>query len=138
MFAISPLIRVIGTGKPPGAQHIAKGVDEMSDYLKWFESNKYIFHWTVKAGIVEIISVYVALPDKKDAQRLSRALRYRGVEASTHWRSVSVRSRCGLGVFQAALNAAKIDWEDFKEWVSFLYFDGNRHIPDKAMSQEEG
>ena len=106
------------------------------DFRKWHEKNPYIFHWTVKGGVVEIISVFARMPDKKDAQKLARALRYRGMDASANYRNVSMRSRCEIGKFIQALTAVKIDWDEFKEGVSMLYFDGSKHIADKEVFLE--
>lgn len=106
--------------------------NDFEEFGKWHKKNRYIFHWRVSAGVVKIISVYAPMDDPKDAQRLARALRYRGVSARSGYRNVSV-GNCDLGIFLQALKAIKVDWEDFKETVSYIYFDGEKHVTDQRV-----
>lgn len=104
---------------------------QSEEFLKWHKKNRYIFHWTINGGIISIISLYVRFDDQKTAQRLVRALKYRGANASISYCTVSIQTKYEFGKFQQALRAARIEWEDFKKLVSYLYFDGTKHICDR-------
>lgn len=106
---------------------------QFDKFIKWHKRNPNIFHWTVTGGVVEIISMSAEIPTQKDARRLASALRYRGADASVSYRTVYIRNRFNLGKFMDALRAVNIDWEDFETWVSMLYFDGKKHITDRAV-----
>lgn len=106
-----------------------------SKLAKWSRKNPYVLHWTVVGGEVWVISLFAKMEDRKQAQALARALRYRKVKtASSSWSRVSA-SQFSFGVLQAALKAIKVDWQDFDEQISKLYFNASagKHIPDRVI-----
>lgn len=105
-------------------------------FRKWHDENPNILHWTIKGGIVQIISLHAEFDTREEAQRLARALRYRKMDASSNYRTVSIRSWCEIGIFLQALRAVGMDWDEFKETVSHLYFDGDKHITDQKLKNE--
>lgn len=107
---------------------------KFDEFRKWHKENPNILHWTIKGGVVEIISLHAEFDTRNEAQRLARALRYRKMDASSNYRTVSLRSRCEIEIFLQALRAVGMDWNEFKDTVSHLYFDGNKHIADKKAA----
>lgn len=107
---------------------------QLEEFRKWHAEHPNIFHWTIKDRKVEILAIHADMDDQKDAQRLVRAMRYRGMDAHVYFRTVSLQSRAGFGVLLEALHATRIDWNDFERSVSFLFFDGEKHITDQVPS----